>query len=518
MSDQNKLWVILEGTDMEHEAWELIRIFFVDAHAIQFIHEDESIEVFDPSSLMIVKVEENRMLWTCCVYYFSHLVTLEELKLAQVLEMEHQAFSQRKVNRHQLNEPGGSLLKSRNILVGLCIYEVLSKITGKQLPYGSLTGVRPVKLAMRCLDDGMEKADAVQQLVNATGMAEQKACLLNEVAEAEKPYSSYDKKSIHLYIGIPFCASRCLYCSFTAYPIGRYQNLVPAYLAALEKEIQFVARWIYKNDYKIGSVYMGGGTPTALDAPSLTRLLTQINQSFELQGKEFTVEAGRPDTITHEKLEAMHEQQVTRISINPQTMNRETLKLIGRNHTPEDIQDKYKMARSLGFDNINMDLIAGLPKENLEMFRHTLELIEAMAPDSLTVHTMAVKRASRLREEQECFSATPDDVVEAMIEEARQTTLKMGMRPYYLYRQKNILANLENTGYAKPGLECLYNIHTMEERQTIIALGAGAASKFVFPDNKKIERSYNVKEVTQYIDRIDEMLERKQIMFEVYEV
>ncbi len=517
MSD-HKLWVIIEGIDMEHEAWELIRLFFVDAQAIHFVHHGEQIQDITPGALLLVKVEESKTQWSCSTYYFPDISTPEELIKAQSLEIGYQSFSKKQVSQEELERPGGSLLRSRKILVGLCIYEVLSKISGKHLPYGSLTGVRPVKLAMQCLNDGLDKPGTIKQLTKATGMTEQKAALLFDVAKVEQPYSFFDKKRIHLYVGIPFCASRCLYCSFTAYPILRYEALVPKYLAALEKEIKFVARWVQRNRYEIDSVYMGGGTPTALDSVSLFQVLAQLHDHFDLKGKEFTVEAGRPDTITQAKLEAMRDQQVTRISINPQTMNGETLKLIGRNHTPKDIQDKYQMARNLGFDNINMDLIAGLPKENLAMFSHTLDLIEAMAPDSLTVHTMAVKRASRLREEQDDFSSTSDEAVEAMIEEAREAAARMGMGPYYLYRQKNILANLENTGYAKPGFECLYNIHTMEEKQTVIALGAGSASKFVFPEKKSLERSYNVKEVTQYIDRIDEMLERKQKMFEVYEL
>ena len=272
--------------------------------------------------------------------------------------------------------------------------------------------------------------------------------------------------------------------------------------------------WWKKIKLKVKSVYIGGGTPTALDNSNLDRVLRLVNEFFDITNIEFSVEAGRPDTITQEKLIAMNTNNVTRISINPQTMNASTLKAIGRNHTPEAIIDKFNMARDLGFNNINMDIIAGLPNEDNEMFKYTLEEIGKMAPDSLTVHTMAIKRASILHENIENYNLTTDKTVEAMIEDARQSAKNMDMRPYYLYRQKNILANLENTGYAKVGYECLYNIHTMEEVQSIIAMGAGSISKFVSSDGKKIERTYNVKEVAQYIDRIDEMIERKKAVYE----
>ena len=516
MFDKNNLFVVIDGIDMEFEAWELIRLFF-NVDSIHFIHTGDIIEDFVPGSLLSVKVEKEEDTWSCKAFFFPQLTSLGQLKKAQSLEVKPQYFSEKVVTHVELTQPGGNLFKSRKILVGSCIIEILSKVTGIQLPYGSLTGVRPVKLAMQCLKDGLNKPATISQLIRITGMSQQKAGILFDVAEVEKPYVHSDKKKIHLYIGIPFCASRCLYCSFTAYPIQRYKELVPAYLQALEKEIQVVAEWVNRNHFIIASVYIGGGTPTAIDAFSMTQLLTQLNQTFNLENTEFTVEAGRPDTITQDKLEVMRDHHVSRISINPQTMNLETLRLIGRNHTPDDIEEKFYMARRSGFENINMDLIAGLPKEDESMFRYTLDKIEAMAPESLTVHTMAVKRASRLYEEQETFTATSDEIVETMIEDARKSALKMGMRPYYLYRQKNILANLENTGYVKPGLECLYNIHTMEEKQTILALGAGATSKFIFPENKKIQRVYNVKEVTQYIDRIDEMLDRKKKMFEAYE-
>ncbi|MCX7773581.1 MAG: coproporphyrinogen dehydrogenase HemZ, partial [Clostridia bacterium] len=369
----------------------------------------------------------------------------------------------------------------------------------------------------RQLQDGMDKASAVQHLIRVSKMSPQKAELLADIAQIEENVVKARSNQVHLYVGIPFCSSRCLYCSFTAYPIQRYKSLVPDYIRALKKEVRHSAEWVKALGLEVGSVYIGGGTPTALDADSLAELLKALHEYFKLSGIEFTVEAGRPDTITIEKLKAIKDHKATRISINPQTMTAETLKRIGRQHSPEDIEDKFHMARALGFDNINMDIIAGLPQEDPSMFNHTLERIEALRPDSLTVHTMAVKRASRLKEELESCDTATDSEVDQMIEAARKSALGMGMQPYYLYRQKNILANLENTGYARPGLECLYNIQTMEETQSIIAMGAGAISKFVFQNENRIERAFNVKEINQYIDRIDEMLQRKEVLFKEYQ-
>ncbi len=504
MSNQTKLWIAMNGIDMEHEAWVLIRLFF-NEDSFSFISESNK---FTSGSVLSIDIEDNEI-WQCRVNYYSHLEKNENADVLSLKGISADYSSTKTVSLSETKEPGGRILKSHKILVGACIVDVLSKATGKQLPYGSLTGVRPVKLAMNCINEGLNKNETINLLIKSTAMNEEKAGLLYDVAKVELPYIKPDSKSIHLYIGIPFCASRCLYCSFTSYPVERFKSLIPGYVEALEKEIRHMGQMVKSNNLKVQSVYIGGGTPTALDAYNLGRILELTNECFNIENKEFTVEAGRPDTITEEKLLILKNNNVTRISINPQTMNASTLKAIGRNHTPEEIVDKFKMARDMGFDNINMDIIAGLPNEDEEMFGFTLKKIEEMAPESFTVHTMAVKRASKLHENINAYRLTADTIVETMTEAARQSAIRMGMRPYYLYRQKNILANLENTGYSKPGLECLYNIHTMEEVQTIIAMGAGAISKYVSCEDKKIERTYNIKEVAQYIERIDEMLERK---------
>lgn len=516
MSENIKLWVKITGIDMDLEAWGLIRLFF-NEDLFVIIKEEFTDNSFTPGSYLNISVI-NGQEWYCKVTYYTCIDKFEIIKNIDSYDIEPQYLCEKKISANDLKKPGGGLLKSRKIIAGACIVDVLSKVTGKYLPYGSLTGIRPVKLTMQCIQDGLDKSGTINQLVKATGMNEKKAALLYDIGVVERPFIHVDPKSVHLYIGIPFCKSRCLYCSFTSYPVERFRSIIPAFMETLEKEIRFVRRIVEENKLKIKSVYIGGGTPTALDNSNLNRVLQIVNNSFDINNVEFSVEAGRPDTITRDKLITMKNNNITRISINPQTMNALTLKAIGRNHTPEEIVEKFYMSRYTGFNNINMDIIAGLPNEDEKMFNHTLEWIEEMDPESLTVHTMAIKRASILHESIEscnnCYELTPDKTVESMINDARQSAENMGMRPYYLYRQKNILANLENTGYAKAGYECLYNIHSMEEVQSIIAVGAGSISKFVSPDGKKIERTYNVRDVAQYIDRIDEMIERKRVIFE----
>jgi oxygen-independent coproporphyrinogen-3 oxidase len=314
-----------------------------------------------------------------------------------------------------------------------------------------------------------------------------------------------------LYVGIPFCPTTCLYCSFTSYPYSRWEKRMEEYIVALEKEIRFVKE--HFADKKLNTIYFGGGTPTTLPPVYLDRILGQITEGFDLSYlKEWTVEGGRPDSITPEKLAVLRKYPVDRISINPQTMKQETLDLIGRRHTVEDVKNAFYMAREAGFDNINMDLIIGLPQEHTEDVAHTMEEIAALNPDNLTVHTLAIKRASRLNMEKEQYGHLYlEQNTAAMMELTAKGAAQMGMEPYYLYRQKNMSGNLENVGYAKPGKEGIYNILIMEEKQSIVALGAGSVTKRVWSEH--IERASNVKDIEQYLSRIDEMIERKKVLF-----
>lgn len=400
--------------------------------------------------------------------------------------------------------------------VKTALYRLFHRATGKDLPWGTLTGVRPTKIALEKIEQGKGPAEIIEHFQTTYHCTRQKAEICTKVAEYEyeilKGIEYEDQYS--LYIGIPFCPSTCLYCSFTSYPIASYRSRVDEYLDAVIKELDFVNR-TYSHK-KLISIYIGGGTPTSMDAAQLERLLKSIRERFDFSHvREFTVEAGRPDSITREKLEVLLKCGVTRISINPQTMNQETLNLIGRAHTVEQTIRAFELAREVGHQNINMDMIVGLPGEDIRHVERTLDQIYQLKPDSLTVHSLAVKRAANLNIQMEKYRSMIKGATNEMLERVDEYAGKLGLSPYYLYRQKNIPGNLENIGYSKPGLECIYNILIMEEKQDIIAVGAGASSKFIFKDRAmRIQRAENVKNVDQYISRVDEMIKRKQKMME----
>lgn len=395
------------------------------------------------------------------------------------------------------------------------IYTTLEEVSGKQLPWGTLTGIRPTKIPMTLLEEGKTEEEILAYMEETYLASEEKARLSMEIAKREQELLStiHYKDGYSLYIGIPFCPTTCLYCSFTSYPICSYRAKVADYLTAMEKEMDFVAE-AYK-DKVLDTVYIGGGTPTTLEAEELDRLLSKIKTTFDFsQVKEFTVEAGRADSITLEKLEVLKKHGVSRISVNPQTMKEETLKIIGRQHTVAQVIEAFEMARQVGFTNINMDLILGLPGETKEDVTATIEAVKNLNPDSLTVHSLAIKRASRLHQwiVENGISAL-NNTTETM-EIAANGAKEMDMLPYYLYRQKNMSGNFENVGYAKDGKFGIYNILIMEEKQTIVAIGAGSISKVVLDDGR-IERCDSVKDVSLYIEKVDEMIERKEKLFAI---
>lgn len=397
------------------------------------------------------------------------------------------------------------------------LYRVLSAHTGKELPWGTLTGIRPTKIAMQFLEENapgtqnpMTEADILSYMQETYYCSEEKALLAIDIAKREKRILAdiHYEKGYSLYIGIPFCPTTCLYCSFTSFPIFSWKDRVGEYLTALEKEIDFVREAC--QDKILDSVYIGGGTPTTLEPEELRRLLSKVRASFDFsQVKEFTVEAGRADSITRDKLRVLKEFGVTRISVNPQTMNQETLNIIGRRHTVEQVEEAFRLAREEGFTNINMDLILGLPGETKEHVERTMEAVTRLCPDSLTVHSLAIKRASRLSLWIEENGIETLHNTDETMEIAAEGAAHMNMKPYYLYRQKNMSGNFENVGYATEGNYGIYNILIMEEKQTIMALGAGTISKAVYPDGR-IERCDNVKDVALYIEKIDEMIDRKR--------
>ena len=397
------------------------------------------------------------------------------------------------------------------------LYEVLNSLTGKQLPWGTLTGIRPVKIPYAMLEEGMNDKEIYAAMKEEYLAADSKIALSIDIARRERELLSkidYDK-GYSLYVGIPFCPTRCLYCSFTSFPINIWEKRADEYVDALCREIDFTSR-IMKGR-PLNSFYMGGGTPTTLLPRQSEKLLKKIRESFDFSKcTEFTVEAGRPDSITEDKLRTLKEYGVDRISVNPQTMNQKTLDLIGRRHTVKQTVDAFLLARKCGFDNINMDLIAGLPGETEKDIEHTMREVSKLLPDSVTVHSLALKRAARLNERKEDYEDYKSVNTEEVSEMIRGYTKRMGLEPYYLYRQKNMSGNLENVGYAAAGKEGIYNILIMEEKQTIVALGAGSITKRVFPDGR-IERCENVKDVASFIERIDEMLERKRSFFKDFD-
>ncbi|MBR1892468.1 MAG: coproporphyrinogen dehydrogenase HemZ [Lachnospiraceae bacterium] len=393
------------------------------------------------------------------------------------------------------------------------VYRELKRITGKELPWGILNGIRPTKLVREKLMSGASHEEASFYMKDVYLASDEKAELAVDIAEREIKILSklHTDNGYSLYIGIPFCPTTCLYCSFTSYPIGMWKKRVQEYLEALFKEIDFTAELM--KDKVLDTIYIGGGTPTTLEPEEFRQLFERIYAKFDTSNLiEFTVESGRADSITEDKLKVMKEYGVTRISVNPQTMNDKTLKLIGRQHNVEQVKEAFAMARRVGFDNINMDLILGLPGEMDDEVSFTMSEIEKLDPDNLTVHSLAIKRASKLNRVIDEMGYKVLHNTDSTMAIASKCASNMGMKPYYLYRQKNMTGNFENTGYAKPGKEGIYNILINEEVQTIVALGAGTVTKRVFPD-KSIMRCDTAKDVGLYIEQIDEMIERKRELF-----
>ena len=495
------IYLRLDGHNFQYEIEDVLKLFFKDEKVILVQEDGIDLQdgIFIKSALVRRDTDDN---------VFELITSIKDSEggqnsfthdITEIMRELKDGYEARKVLKREIKRQ---------------VYKVLVKYTKNEMPWGILTGIRPAKIVHEMLDKNVDKEQILARLKNYYYLSESKASILYDVALSEKVILDNTKPDmVSVYIGIPFCPTRCLYCSFTSNPIKRYEKMVESYMAALIKEIKSMGEILRDRNLKIQSLYIGGGTPTSIDVQYLGALLEQIENNFCLDFlKEYTLEAGRPDSITLEKLEAVSKSKVDRISINPQTMRDETLLRIGRIHTSDDIIEAFNLARKLNFHNINMDVIAGLPGENLEDFLYTLQEIKKLCPESITVHTMSIKRASRLKEEKNNYSLTDGFEVAKMVDAAYNFITGMGLLPYYLYRQKNILGNLENIGYAMPGNESIYNIQIMEERQTIFALGAGGITKVVYPEENRIERIFNVKSVEEYIARIDEMILRKKDM------
>jgi len=387
------------------------------------------------------------------------------------------------------------------------------KIKHINLPWGVMCGIRPAKIVRELMEEGHSDSEVVEILKKIYEVSDEKIDLAYKVAKNEKILlDEIGENSVSIYIGIPFCPTRCLYCSFVSTDIRVSGKYMDPFVDKLLLEIDKTAEVIDKMGAYVENIYIGGGTPTTLEPHHLKAIFDRLKANFDFSKiKEFTLEAGRPDTITKDKLYEAKQGGVNRISINPQTMNEQTLKRVGRKHTPDMVRKCFEMARKMGFDNINMDLIAGLPEETVDMFKYSLDEVIKLDPENITVHSMCVKRAASLR-----FSdaelAKANDMNE-MLSYTQKHMEKTGRKPYYMYRQKNISGNLENVGYAKEGCMSTYNINIMEEKQTIIALGGGGSTKIVMDD--RIERVFNFKDPLEYIRRFDEILKKKDEMLDI---
>ncbi len=406
----------------------------------------------------------------------------------------------------------------KELLLATLLYNCLSKISAHTLPWGLLTGVRPVKLFRKLVDsEGREKAKSYFK--NTLLVSDAKSDLA-EITEANerKILDLSRKDSFSLYVSVPFCPTRCNYCSFVSQSVEKAKHLIKPYVNILVEEIKETAKIAKDLNLRLETVYIGGGTPTTLSAEDLSRVITTINQSFDMSFvREFTVEAGRPDTITEEKLRAILNSGCDRLSINPQTLNDLVLEAIGRKHTTDEFISAFNLARKLGFKHINTDLIAGLDTDTVESFKNTVDGILELSPESVTIHTLSMKRSSFITAENKLITESENTSVYDMLSYAYTKLSENTFRPYYLYRQSKMLGNLENTGWAKEGFDGLYNVYIMDETHTILACGAGAVTKLKAHDCEHLERIFNFKYPYEYTDRYSELSERKQAIYEFYE-
>ena len=428
---------------------------------------------------------------------------------ARVTRPEGTAQGETQVESRLLDEAPERVYHTLQHALKMAFYQAGTAVLGQEPPWGALTGVRPVKLPTRCMLAGGTPEQAQAELEGEYRVSPLRAKLAVDCAQASLAVDREVREDqVSLYIGIPFCPTRCAYCSFVSADVGRTLKLVEPYLEAVLEEVEYTGRVLRESGLSIHSLYVGGGTPTTLSARQLERLFSSARAHLPLETcVEYTVEAGRPDTITREKLEVLRRQGVERISINPQTLEDQVLAAIGRKHSARDILDAYALAREVGFDSINMDLIAGLPRDSFEGFRRSLEGVLALRPENVTVHTLALKKGSRLMEE---GGALPSGEETArMLDFSRDTLREAGFLPYYLYRQKYMSGSLENVGWCLPGKESVYNIIMMEELQTVVSIGGGGVTKLVDRKNGRIVRLPNPKYPHDYLSSRDKILAQK---------
>lgn len=487
MKDKN-IYVYLEGHDFEYDLRALLKAFYPSRQTM-FITEKALV---DNQSLLI-----------------ESILSQGEKQAKAIVTEKGQILAESEIDISNIdieNEDNKRILK---LGVKQSIFILLSKISPSLMPWGVLTGIRPTKIVHELIDRNIEKSKILGILIKQYKLDKEKAELITDIALEERKYIyPLDENKFSIYISIPFCPTRCLYCSFPSNDIVQSREFVEIYTEKLLFELAEMSKLM--KDKIIDTVYIGGGTPTAIPASNLDEIIKAVYKNFGMDIREFTVEAGRPDTIDRKMLEMLKSNNIKRISINPQTMNGHTLKAIGRSHSVSDIVESYNLAREIGFETINMDLIVGLPRETIEDVEKTMEYIKQLNPENLTVHTMSLKRTSELKKHIDEYTLTDQLNLETMLNTTKKYAKEMNLRPYYMYRQKQILGNFENVGYALEGHECIYNMLIMEEKQTIIALGAGATSKIYSQKTDKVKRVANLKDLKSYIDRVEEMVERKR--------
>ena len=407
--------------------------------------------------------------------------------------------------------------KEEELRLAQALFDCLTEAFGYYPEWGILTGVRPAKLFSRLSHkDGMENTE--EYFKNTLKVSDKKLKLCKSCLKGEDEITSLSKPdSVSLYISIPFCPTRCSYCSFVSHSVEQAKKLIPQYTELLCREIKITAEKVKSNNLRLETIYIGGGTPTSLSAEQLKTVMDTVKSNFDLTNlREYTVEAGRPDTITKEKLQVILSGGATRISINPQTMNDSVLEAIGRKHTAKQTVEAFMLAREIGFNNINMDLIAGLPTDTLESFKNTINEVIKLSPESVTVHSLSMKRSSRLTMGGDLPEIEAGKTASLMVDYANQILNENEIYAYYMYRQSKTVGNLENVGYSKKGFECLYNVYIMDETHSILACGASGVTKLREPKGDYIERIFNFKYPYEYIERFDEILQRKDGIDEFY--
>lgn len=483
--NNEKMPIILIGNTFKYEIEATVKLF-IGASRFNFYYEIP--ENFSADEYIIAEIESNTL--KCRIKLDGKEISLKKI-------LSENEINERSVAEHELCR---------------LIYTALKQLTRIVPPWGLLTGIRPVKKVTALVQQGLNKNEINEILTKKYEISPSKLELAFHTADNQLPIlEKINKKAVSLYISIPFCPTRCSYCSFVSHSMDSAMKLIPDYIQKLCDELKIIGNIVKETNTEIDTIYFGGGTPTSISAEYIEVLMECVKDNFDIASvREYNFEAGRADTITCEKLEIIKKYGVTRISVNPQTLNDDVLKVIGRLHTGEDTINAFKTAREVGFDNINMDLIAGLPSETSESFKNSLDKIIDLNPESITVHTLTLKRSASLYESGKSHIGNP---VADMVDYSVERLMSNGYNPYYLYRQKNTVDNLENVGYSKKGAESYYNIYIMDETQTILGAGCAASTKLVYPDGK-ISRIHNYKFPYEYINRFEQMIEKKKEVIE----